>query len=651
MARLVSILSRLLLIALIMVVGVQNALCAKSDSSRILIISSYNPETNTASKTIEDFVSEYKSLSDSELPIIENLNCKTFSEMHTWMANLKGILDRYRAPESRPSLVLLLGQEAWATYLSLPKEALLDVPVMGSQVNRHMIKLSDTIPDPLIWEPKCVDVLSIAKDYNIVGGILHEYDMKSNVEMLLQFYPNTENIAVVSDNSYGGIVITSRTREIANMYPHINFIHIDGRKETVYSGAEHIAKLPPRTVILLGTWRVDKTGSYFIKKSLSMLRSDSEFPTFTITGLGIEDWAIGGYIPQYISQGKMLAQKAYSYLNSLADDASVSLPLKHLSILDNRYTFNLEQLDEYNIDLAKFKYEYSLINTEESIWSKYKTEIIIFSIIFVIFVVFAITISVLYIRTRNYKMRLENYQKELRVARDKAEESSKMKSSFLANMSHEIRTPLNAICGFAEVLTSDDVVNLEPVDRKYISQIIQNNANILLSLINGILDMSRIESGKMKYYNEEFDWVEICNESILTVKTATHSEIEYIFTSKHKELKMVADRQLMMQILINLLNNASKFTKEGSIVLELSGNDKYVTVSVTDTGIGIPLDKQKSIFDQFTKLNERSQGTGLGLALCKKIIEHYDGVIWVDNEYSKGARVVFSIPTDGVVDE
>ena len=85
--------------------------------------------------------------------------------------------------------------------------------------------------------------------------------------------------------------------------------------------------------------------------------------------------------------------------------------------------------------------------------------------------------------------------------------------------------------------------------------------------------------------------------------------------------------------------------------IELSGNDKYVTVSVTDTGIGIPLDKQKSIFDQFTKLNERSQGTGLGLALCKKIIEHYNGVIWVDNEYSKGARVVFSIPTDGMVDE
>jgi signal transduction histidine kinase len=243
-------------------------------------------------------------------------------------------------------------------------------------------------------------------------------------------------------------------------------------------------------------------------------------------------------------------------------------------------------------------------------------------------------------------LRLESYQKELRLARDKADEINKMKSSFLANMSHEIRTPLNAICGFAEVLSSDDAHVLESTDKRYISQIIQNNANLLLTLINGILDMSRIESGKMKYHNEEFDWVEICKQTLLSVKTATHSEVDFKFETKHDTLKIVADKQLMTQILINLLNNASKFTKKGSITLNLSGNDKYITVSCTDTGIGIPLEKQKNIFDQFVKLDERSQGTGLGLALCKSIIEHYNGLIWVDNEYTDGARIVFSIPRE-----
>lgn len=621
------------------------ALCAKKDSTKILIISSYNPETSTASKTIDDFIAEYKELNETNLPIIENLNCKTFSEMHTWMDNLRAILSRYSTPETRPSLILLLGQEAWATYLSLTDESLpYKVPVMGSQVNRHIVKLSDSIPDPLTWEPECFDVLSIAKDYNVVGGILHEYDFKSNIELLLRYYPSTENLAFVSDNSYGGIALASKIKEYANEYPHLNFIHIDGRRETVYSGAERIAKLPPQTGILLGTWRVDKTGSYFIKKSLSMLRSDSNFPTFTVTGLGLEDWAIGGYIPQYISQGTLLAQMSYSFLYNLTTSDADSL--KYFTIINNGYTFNKTQLEPFNIDLSNFEGQYTLVNKEVTFYQKYKTEILIFSAVAMLFIAFAVTISILYIRTRRYKLRLESYQKELRLARDKADESNKMKSSFLANMSHEIRTPLNAICGFAEVLSSDDAHALESTDKRYISQIIQNNANMLLTLINGILDMSRIESGKMKYYNEEFDWVEICKQTILSVKTATHSEVDFKFETKHDTLKIVADKQLMTQILINLLNNASKFTRKGSITLNLSGNDKYITVSCTDTGIGIPLEKQKNIFDQFVKLDERSQGTGLGLALCKSIIEHYNGFIWVDNEYTDGARIVFSIPRE-----
>lgn len=623
-----------------------SAHCEKKDPAKILIISSYNPETNTASKTIEDFIAEYKDLDEDYIPLIENLNCRTFSEMHTWRDNLRAILKNYSSDETKPSLILLLGQEAWATYLSLStNEILRDVPIMGSQVNRHIVKLSDTIPDSLIWEPKSVDVLTIAKDYNIVGGVLYEYDYKSNLKLLLHFYPDIENVAFVSDNSYGGIALASKAREVSQIYPNINFIHIDGRKETIYSGAEQIANLPPRTGILLGTWRVDKTGSYYIKKSLSMLRSDSNFPTFTLTGLGLESWAIGGYIPKYINQGVLMARKAQSFLNT-PKNAETDNPMRYFTIIENGYSFNIDQLDPFNIDLSKFTEKYTLVNSEESFWRKYIKEILIICLIGLLFLAFTITFMVLYIRTRNYKKRLENYQKELRVARDKADESNRMKSSFLANMSHEIRTPLNAICGFAEVLSSDDVGNLESSDRKYISQIIQNNANLLLSLINGILDMSRIESGKMKYYNEEFDWVSLCKDALFTVKTATQSDVEFIFKSKHSHYYMTADKQLMTQILINLLNNATKFTKEGSITLEVTGNDKYVTVSVADTGIGIPLEKQKNIFEQFYKLNERSQGTGLGLALCKKIIERYNGMIWVDNEYTDGAKIVFTIPTE-----
>lgn len=619
-----------------------------ANKGKILIICSYNPETQTASRTISDFIAEYQRLDDDEVPIIENMNCMTFSEMHTWRNVLKNILNKYNTAETTPSLIILLGQEAWASYLSMEEtEILKNVPVMASQANRYLVKLPDSIPDPLTWEPQSVDALTMTKKYNLVGGIIHEYDVKRNIDLMKSFFPKIENIALITDNSYGGVAVSARAKELFHLYPLLNFIHIDGRREDLYSTSEKLDNLPENTGILLGTWRVDKTGSYYVKSSLSLIQKTAQSnPTFTITGLGIDNWAIGGFTPHYISQGTLMAQKAYEFLSSNNEVHNSNNPLKYFTILPNEFKFNASQLDNHNLNLTAFNNEYSIVDEKETLWDLYKKEIIIISASIILLVVLVFILLNLYLRTKRYQTRLESYQKELRVAKNKAEESNRMKSSFLANMSHEIRTPLNAICGFTEVLTSDEAVKLDKSERTYMTQIIQNNASLLLSLINGILDMSRIESGKMKYENVEFDWVTICKESIETVKASTHSDISFIFTSKHEELKMTADKNLMTQVLINLLNNASKFTKEGSITLELSGNKKFITVSVTDTGIGIPLEKQKNIFEQFVKLNERSQGTGLGLSLCKNIIEHYNGFIWIDNDYKEGARIVFSIPID-----
>lgn len=619
-----------------------------ANKGKILIICSYNPETQTASRTISDFIAEYQRLDNDEVPIIENMNCMTFSEMHTWRNVLKNILNKYNTAETTPSLIILLGQEAWASYLSMEEtEILKNVPVMASQVNRYLVKLPDSIPDPLTWEPQSVDALTMTKKYNLVGGIIHEYDVKRNIDLMKSFFPKIENIALITDNSYGGVAVSARAKELFHLYPLLNFIHIDGRREDLYSTSEKLDNLPENTGILLGTWRVDKTGSYYVKSSLSLIQKTAQSnPTFTITGLGIDNWAIGGFTPHYISQGTLMAQKAYEFLSSNNEVHNSNNPLKYFTILPNEFKFNASQLDNHNLNLTAFNNEYSIVDEKETLWDLYKKEIIIISASIILLVVLVFILLNLYLRTKRYQTRLESYQKELRVAKNKAEESNRMKSSFLANMSHEIRTPLNAICGFTEVLTSDEAVKLDKSERTYMTQIIQNNASLLLSLINGILDMSRIESGKMKYENVEFDWVTICKESIETVKASTHSDISFIFTSKHEELKMTADKNLMTQVLINLLNNASKFTKEGSITLELSGNKKFITVSVTDTGIGIPLEKQKNIFEQFVKLNERSQGTGLGLSLCKNIIEHYNGFIWIDNDYKEGARIVFSIPID-----
>ena len=232
---------------------------------------------------------------------------------------------------------------------------------------------------------------------------------------------------------------------------------------------------------------------------------------------------------------------------------------------------------------------------------------------------------------------------ELRKAKEKAEESDRLKSAFLANMSHEIRTPLNAIVGFSGVLTSDDC---DAESRHEYVAIIQKNSDLLLRLINDILDISRLETGRLKLSYEEVEIVSLCQSVLATTSYGKRDVVEYVFQTPCEEFILETDVQRLQQILINLLSNANKFTEQGSITLGIEINEEQdcVYFSVTDTGRGIPEDKQKKVFERFEKLDEYVQGTGLGLAICKLTITMMGGDIWVDGDYKEGARFVVRHP-------
>ena len=232
---------------------------------------------------------------------------------------------------------------------------------------------------------------------------------------------------------------------------------------------------------------------------------------------------------------------------------------------------------------------------------------------------------------------------ELRKAKEKAEESDRFKSAFLANMSHEIRTPLNAIVGFSGVLISDDC---DAESRHEYVAIIQKNSDLLLRLINDILDISRLETGRLKLSYEEVEIVSLCQSVLATTSYGKRDVVEYVFRTPCEEFILETDVQRLQQILINLLSNANKFTEQGSITLGIEINEEQdcVYFSVTDTGRGIPEDKQKKVFERFEKLDEYVQGTGLGLAICKLTITMMGGDIWVDGDYKEGARFVVRHP-------
>ncbi len=182
-------------------------------------------------------------------------------------------------------------------------------------------------------------------------------------------------------------------------------------------------------------------------------------------------------------------------------------------------------------------------------------------------------------------------EKDLRVAKDRAEESNRLKSAFLANMSHEIRTPLNSIVGFSDVLAVGG--STEDEQQSYY-KIIKTNSDLLLRLINDILDLSRLEANRVTLTWEECDVVQLCSQVVASVSFSRRSDNQFLFTTSFESFRMVTDVQRMQQVIINLLSNADKFTKQGKITLDFSVNEEtqMAVFSVTDTGCGIPKEKQ-----------------------------------------------------------
>lgn len=230
---------------------------------------------------------------------------------------------------------------------------------------------------------------------------------------------------------------------------------------------------------------------------------------------------------------------------------------------------------------------------------------------------------------------------ELTTARDRAEESNRLKSAFLANMSHEIRTPLNAIVGFSGILASTDE---EEEKQEYVS-IIENNNTLLLQLISDILDLSKIEAGTLEFQYSNIDLNKMLNELTSSLQLKIKSEkVQLTCHLAEKNCFIHTEKNRLSQLLINLISNAIKFTTEGYIRFgyELRGKEIYFYVS--DTGCGIPKDKQKSIFGRFVKLNSFEQGTGLGLSICQTLVEHMGGTIGVDSEEGKDSTFWFTLP-------
>ncbi|EEF88213.1 histidine kinase A domain protein, partial [Bacteroides cellulosilyticus DSM 14838] len=590
------------LFLLISIWGLSSAFAVTGEHP-VLIISSYNPDARQTSGNIYDFMEEFERLGGKAPIALENMNCKSFSESPQWKSKMAEILDKYEGKRA-PVLLVLIGQEAWAAYLSQADSIRGKFPVLTSLASRNAIILPDDSVNLKTWMPGAVDFFNDFTDSSVKAGFVYEYDVEANINLIKHLYPNTKNIAFVSDNSYGGVSLQAHVVAEMKKHPELNLILLDGRTNTIYTISDKLHELPPNTALLMGTWRVDMYDGYFMRNATyTMMEAAGDVPTFSISSVGIGYWAIGGVTPSYRPLGKDMAYQAVRLLQGADSDRI------EVEVIPNKVMMDSKIVKEKRLDLSFIHQPIEMVNENPSFYEQYKYHIWTVATILVVLSAGLFVSLYFYYHTKKLKDELQESESALRDAKDRAEESSRLKSAFLANMSHEIRTPLNAIVGFSDVLASGG--SSEDEQQGYVD-IIKTNSDLLLRLINDILDVSRLEADRVTFTFEECDVVPLCQRVLASVSQARKSENEFIFECDRESMDMRTDTQRLQQVIINLLSNADKFTRNGKITLGLKVDEKQreVLFSVSDTGTGIPLEKQKLVFERFEKLNEYVQGTG-----------------------------------------
>ncbi len=618
--------------------------------NKVLVVSSYGTDFQWSNAIMDAIGHSLKETHPTIEFRREFLSSEMLSDSMTLGESIQDLLKNYQ--QNPPKAIILISDEAWMAYLDAKTSAFKDVPLILCAVKPHTIKAHEFKEkrDSL----KLSDFSSTAdviKKYNGTA-IIRKVNVTGSLSLIENLIEDLNRFVFITDKRFYGVYVQLLLQEEATRrYPKIPVEYIDGRFTSTDSMLTRLPQVPPTAGVLMTSWLTGEYGFEYSKDNLySLMENKLQTPIFITADIGLDkEYFVGGYFNDSHYWGEKTADILEMILNGVNPKN-----IDPETFSEDECNISWKVFHHYRLNTSRLPARVIYYNAPKSFWYTYRYYIMVLVVVLLVFLMFYLytlysniklqRTQRLLLKSINEKkianIELKQTHEKLLVALKKAEESDHLKSAFLANMSHEIRTPLNAIVGFSSILNDTD----SEEERNEFVALIQSNSDLLLRLISDILDISRIEAGVLEFNISKCDALDVCNNVITSLQSKCKHGVKLLITPSVAPMELYTDSNRLMQMLINLVNNAIKFTSQGSIEVGYFYYDENtVEFYVKDTGIGISPDKLEAVFDRFTKINSFIEGTGLGLSICKTIVNTLGGEIGVESELGVGSRFWFRI--------
>lgn len=531
-----------------------------------------------------------------------------------------------------PAAIVLIGDPGWIVCRELFDDVWKDVPVIVANArDRLPASLDVLLSHAPLTETNSVPGEEWRRGYNLTLLKQHYY-VKETVELIYKLIPDMKRLAFISDDRY----ISEETRgdvkeAVEKNFPDLRLELLSTTQLSTEMLLDTLHSYTPNTGIIYYFWfesHNENDNNYLFDHIQEIITNFTPSPLFLLSPENLSNNTFaGGY---YVST-ESFCNSLLEILNRILNGEQARNIPGGVGGEGNAYLC-YPVLKSYNIPSSRYPDDAVYVDKPQTFFQQHCVKIISSSV----FLLFLIAAIVYYIRI------LRKAYSRLSEAMEKAEQANQLKSAFLANMSHEIRTPLNAIVGFSNMLPSTE----DRAEMREYADIIETNTDLLLQLINDILDLSKIEAGTFDFYPSSIDVNQTMEEIEQSMRLRLkNSDVTLAFTERLPGCLFYIDKNRLIQLLANFVNNAIKFTQTGTICMGYRMTDTdTIYFYVSDTGCGMSNEQCEHVFERFVKYNPFIQGTGLGLSICRTIVERLGGKIGVDSEEGKGSTFWFTLP-------